>query len=89
MRRKPASVVTDYVDIPMEIFELRKEVEVSTEIMFINKLSFLMRISQWLKFTIIEYLSSKNKIALLTYINKIVSYYRSHGLHVVIMFVDL
>ena len=88
MRRKPASVVTDYVDIPKEILESRKELEVSTDIIFINKLPFLVSISRRLKFTTIEYLSSKNKKALVTPINKIVSYYRSHGLHVVIMFVD-
>ena len=60
----------------------------STDVMFINKLLFLVSISRWLKFTTIEYLSSKNKIALVTSINKIVSYYRSHGLHVVTMFLD-
>ena len=60
----------------------------STDIMFINKLPFLVRISRWLKFTTIEYLSSKNKIVLVTPINKMVSYYRSHSLHVVTMFVE-
>ena len=57
--------------------------------MFINKLPFLVSIIRRLKFTTIEYLSSKKKIALLTSINKIVSYYISHGLHVGTMFVDL
>ena len=37
VRRKPASVVTDYVDIPMEILESCKELEVSTDIMFISR----------------------------------------------------
>ena len=41
-----------------------------------------------MKFATIEYLSSKNEIALVTSINEIVSYYRSHGFHVVMMFVD-
>ena len=56
--------------------------------MFINKVPFLVRISRRLKFTTIEYLSRKNDIALVTYINKIVSYYKSHVLHVGTMFVD-
>ena len=86
--RNLASVVTDYVDIPREILESRKELEVLTDIMFINKLPFLVSISRRLKFTTLEYLSSKNKIALVTSINKIVSYYRSYGLHVVTMFID-
>ena len=47
-----------------------------------------MSISLGLKFTTIEYLSSKNDIALVTSINKIVRYYKSHGLHVGAMFVD-
>ena len=78
----------DYVDIPREILGSSKELEVSTEIMFINKLLFLVSIIRRLKFTTIEYLLSKNKIALVTSINKIVSYYKSHGLHVGVMFVD-
>ena len=64
VRRKPASVVTDYVEIPREIFKSRKELEVSTDIIFINKLPFLVSISRRLNFTVIEYLSSKNEIAL-------------------------
>ena len=36
----------------------------------------------------IQYISSKNKISLLTSINKMVSYYISHGLHVGTMFVN-
>ena len=74
VRRKPASIVTDYVDIPGEILGSRKELEVLIDIMFINKLLFLVSISQGLKFTTIEYLSIKNEIALVTSINKIVSY---------------
>ena len=57
--------------------------------MFINRLPFLVSISQRLKFTMIEYLSSKNEIALVNPINKIFSYYRLHSLHVVTMFVEL
>ena len=56
--------------------------------MLINKLPFLVSIIQRLKFTTIVYLSSKNEISLVTFINKIGIYYRSHGLHVGTMFVD-
>ena len=88
VRRKPASVVTDYVDIPKEIRESRKELEVSTDIMFVNKLMFLVSIRRGLKFTTIEYLSRNNETSLVTYNNKTVSYYKSHGLHVGTMLVD-
>ena len=59
--RKPASVVTDYVEIPREILESLKELEVSTDIMFINKLFFLVSISRGLKFTTIEYISNRSE----------------------------
>ena len=58
MRRKLASVVTDYIENPREIFESRKELELSTDVMFINKLPFMVSISRRLKFTTIEYFSS-------------------------------
>ena len=88
VRRKPASGVINYVAIPREILESCKKLDVSTDIMLINKLPFLVSISRRLKFTTIEYLSSMNEIALVTSINKIVRYYRSRGLHVGTMFVD-
>ena len=56
--------------------------------MFINKLLFLVSIRRRLKFTTIEYLSSKNDIEVVTSIHKIVSYYISHGLPLGTMFVD-
>ena len=73
-RRKPASIVKDYAEIPREILDSRKELEVLMDIMSINKLPFLVSISRELKFNTIEYLSSKNDIALVTSINKIFSY---------------
>ena len=59
--RKPAIVVTDYVEIPWEIFELLKELEVSIDIMFINKLLFRVSISRGLKCTTIEYISNRSE----------------------------
>ena len=53
MRHKPDIVVTDYIDILRKILESRKELEVLSYIMFINKLPFLVSISRWLKFTTI------------------------------------
>ena len=60
----------------------------STDIMFINKIPFLVSIRRRLKFTTIKYLSSNIYIVLVTSINKIVRYYKSHILHVGKMFLD-
>ena len=48
-----------------------------------------MIVRQNLRFTTIEYLSRNNELALVTFINKIVSYYKSHSLRVDKMFVEL
>ena len=56
VRHEPDSVVIDYVEIPSETPDLRKEVELSTDIMFVNKLPFLVSIILGLKVTTIEYL---------------------------------
>ena len=64
----------DYIEIPSKILESRKDLEASTDVMFINKLPFLVSIIQGPKLTNIEYLSRKNEISLVTSINKIVSY---------------
>ena len=74
VRHNPASVITDYDPILREILKSRKELEVSAYIMFIKKNPFLVSISRRLKFTTIEYLSSKNEIVLVTSIDKTVSY---------------
>ena len=55
-RHNPDSVVTNYVEIPQEIIESREELEALTDIMFINKLPFLVSIRKGTKFTTIEYL---------------------------------
>ena len=87
-RRNPASVVTNYFEIPMEILELCKELEVSMDIMSVKKIMFLVSICLGLKFTIIEYLSGNSEISLVNYINKIFSYYNSHSLYIRMIFVD-
>ena len=52
-RRKADIVVMDYFEIPREIPESPKEIEVSMDIMFINKIPFLAIIILGLKFTTI------------------------------------
>ena len=46
VRRKPAGIVTHYVEIPREILVSRKELEVLMDIILINKLPFLVSFSR-------------------------------------------
>ena len=49
MSRKPAGFIVNYVEIPREILESPKDLEVWTEIMFVSKLPFLVSIIRGLK----------------------------------------
>ena len=61
LRRKPDSVVTNYVEIPWEILKSRNKLEVSTDVMFIKKFPFLVIISKGLKFATIYYISNRSE----------------------------
>ena len=64
VRRKPASIITDYVEIPWVFLESHKELEMSTEIMFVNNLPLTVIIRKGMKFTTIECLLNKYEILL-------------------------
>ena len=52
-KRRPEAVVSDYVEIPKGILSMNTGLEVSVNVMFISKLSFLVSVSKILKFTTI------------------------------------
>ena len=56
VRWKPNPVVVNYIKIPKEILQLQKTVSVAADIMFVNEMEFLARISIHMKFTTVQYL---------------------------------
>ena len=60
VRRRPEAVVSHYVDIPEDILGMNAALEVSVEVMFVNKLAFLVSVSRRLKFTTIEYIYNRS-----------------------------
>ena len=59
VRRRPEALVSDYVEIPKDILSMNMGLEVSVNVMFINKLDFLVSVSKRLKFTTIEYIPKR------------------------------
>ena len=53
VRRRSEAVVSDYVEIPKGILSMNTGLEVSVNVMFISKLSFLVSVSKILNFTTI------------------------------------
>ena len=54
IRTKPIPVVSDYVSVPHAIFEENRNVTLSVDVMFVNRIPFITSISQHLKFTTAE-----------------------------------
>ena len=53
---KPNTVARDHVKIPMDLLKLHKEVFLTLDILFVNKIPFLLTLSQKIYFTAVNHL---------------------------------
>ena len=60
-RSKPKQVVTDYMELPKSILKNNKNITLSIEIMFVNKIPFVTTISRHVKFTTVEVIQKRTK----------------------------
>jgi hypothetical protein len=78
----PNRVTRQYVNIPPEIIELNKDVTLTADTMFINKLPFMISMARKIKFTTSEFLPRRTKQILIKSLEKIFHIYTSRGFHV-------
>jgi hypothetical protein len=52
-------VARDYVKVPKELLKLRKEVYLTTDILFVNKIPFLLTLSRKIFFTAVNHLADR------------------------------
>jgi hypothetical protein len=55
VRRTPEGVMTDYVEVPSDIINLKKNITLEVDNMFVYGLPFMVSISRKIKFTTVEY----------------------------------
>jgi hypothetical protein len=79
VRNTPDAVVADYVEIPKEIIDMNKAVTIAADMMFVNRLPFVVTISRKIKFTTTDYVPSRSQSNLVNSIIKIVSLYKTRG----------
>ena len=60
-RTKPKPVVIDYMVMPKNILENNKNITLSIDIMFVNKIPFVTTISRNIKFTTVEVIQKRTK----------------------------
>ena len=82
VRTKPILVVTDYVAVPHAIFEENRNVTLSVDVMFVNRIPFLTSISRNLKFTIAETLQNRTTSQLVQCVTNVKALYAKRGFNV-------
>jgi hypothetical protein len=78
-RTKPQHVVTDQVLIPPDIMIFHRNVILSADIMYIDKVPFLLTISRNIQFTTVEQLVDKRIISLEKGLLKVCGLYKRQG----------
>jgi hypothetical protein len=79
VRNTQDPIVADYVEIPRTILDFNKDVTMAADIMFVNGLPFVTNISHKIKFTTIEYVTSRSEPNLIKSLLKIMSLYKARG----------
>jgi hypothetical protein len=87
-RRAPNLVRPEFIELPSDLKEAHKNVTLCVDIMFINKLPFLVSCSRSIKFGTAELLENGEKKSILNALKKVISIYQRRGLKVQFMLMD-
>ena len=58
-RSRPIHVASDFVKVPRELLKLHKEVFLTADIFFVNKIPFFLTLSQRIRFTAVNHLADR------------------------------
>jgi hypothetical protein len=82
VQKRPEPIKTDIVSIPKEIRELHKEVTLTIDIFFVNKIPFFLTLSRVLYFTTVTHLPDRNLDQIFKVLKGIFYYYLQQGFRV-------
>ena len=78
-RKVPLRVRTDLIPVPPEIYDLHHTITIGMYIMFINKLPFLVTVSENIAFTTVEYIPDRSATSLQKAIQNVKRVYKVRG----------
>ena len=81
-RSKPNTVARDYVNIPMELLNQHKEVFLTLDILFVNKIPFLLTLSQKICFTAVNHIANRTFPQIFSAFKEIYQYYMHRGFRI-------
>jgi hypothetical protein len=76
---KPNLVAKDFVKVPVELLKLHKEVFLSVDIFFVNKIPFFLTLSCKICFTAGNHLADRTVPQIFKAFKEIYQYYLHHG----------
>ena len=88
VRKQPGPVVSDYVEMPEEIKQMNRDVELPADIIFVNGLPLLVTILSRIIFTTVEYLDDRSKCSLVKSIKKALKLYENQHFNVTTVYMD-
>ena len=89
IRTKPSPVVaSDYVAVPHAIFEENRNVTLSVDVMFVNRIPFLTSINRHFKFTTAETLHNRTTSQLVQCVTNVKALYTKRGFNVTTSLMD-
>jgi hypothetical protein len=87
-RSKTHPVSRDYVKVPKELLKLHKEVFLTTDIFFVNKITFFLTLSGNICFTAVNHLADRTVLQIFKAFKEMYQYYLHRGFHITTVHVD-
>jgi hypothetical protein len=81
-RSKSIPVARDYVKVPMEPMKLHKEVFLTTDILFVNKIPFFLTLSRKISFIAVNHLADCTVPQIFKAFKEMYQYYLRSGFHI-------
>jgi hypothetical protein len=85
---KSILVARDYVKFPMELMKLHKEVFLTTDIFFFNKIPFFLTLSRKICFTAVNHLADRTVPQIFKAFKEMYQYYLHRGFHIKMVHAD-
>jgi hypothetical protein len=87
-RTKPDPVARDFVKVPVELLKLHKEVYITANLFFVNKILFFLMLSCKVCFTAINHLADRTVPQIFMAFKEIYQYYLQCGFHITTVYAD-
>jgi hypothetical protein len=87
-RSKTHPVARDYVKVTKELLKLHKEIFLTADIFFVNKIPFLLKLSRKICFTAVNHLADRTVPQIFKAFKEMYQYYLQHGFHITTVHAD-